>query len=390
MKLYFTGAALIRLMAAVAIALAAPLAAGQQRCGEENDPYTGVITLLRKSPGGGGLRVKLSRRENAFDAHEGMPVRRGAVLELADGAHAKIVCGDKVEHTLRAGRNPVPCSTNSFVNRKGTCIPRTRGGDSLDGTFPLILSPRRTLLLSRRPTFRWAPVTRTVAAPGALNPAVTYTVSIFSEGMVPVWSEKTTATSLEYPSARPELKAGEYFWKVEADGLSSSEDERVPNTGFMVLDDCKAPASCPAQDVRVELEAVRALKLPADTEKLLVAYVYKDRELHAEAIEMVNSMTDAAKGPPVIRLLGDLYALTGLNREAERTYLRALTQPQMAEDPEDKALTLSALAETYEALGSPSNARARWDEAIRVYEALGDREMAAQLKQRRDRLHKTR
>jgi hypothetical protein len=53
---------------------------------------------------------------------------------------------------------------------------------------------------------------------------------------------------------------------------------------------------------------------------------------------------------------------------------------------EDKALTLFALAETYEALGARSTARTRWDEAIKAYESLGDKEMVAELKQRRDRL----
>jgi hypothetical protein len=385
MKIFLTDATLVRLMAAAAIALAAPLAAGQKKCGDEKDPYTGVIILLRKSPAGGGLRVKLSRRENAFDAHEGMPVRRGAELELAAGASAKIVCGDKVEHTLKTGSNPVPCSNNSFINRNGTCIARTRGGDSLDGTFPIVLSPRRTLLLSRRPTFRWMPVVRTMTA-GDSAASVTYTVSLFTEGMATVWSEKTTATVLEYPAARPELPPGEYYLKVEADGLTSSEDEGVPNTGFTVPPDCKPPATCTVQEVRDELDAVRGLKLPADSEKLMVAYVYKDRELFAEAIETVNSMSDTTEGTPVVRLLGDLYALTGLNREAERAYLKALSMPQMATDLEDKALTLFALAETYEALGARSTARTRWDEAIKAYESLGDKEMVAELKQRRDRL----
>lgn len=378
------------LVAAVVTLVASPSATGQKNCGKEKEPYAGVIVSIDPKSPAGQLRIRLSNREKPFNAEEGMAVRRGTVLELADGASAAVVCGDKIKHNLKPGLNPVPCTESSFVNRNGSCVARTRGGDSPDGTFPVVVSPRRTLLLSGRPTLRWTPVVRPAGGPGATAAPVEYTVSIYAEGMELVWSEKTTATVLAYPGNRPDLKPGDYLLVVTAAGFGSSEDEHVPNTGFTVLEDCKPQAggygaTCTAQQVRSELEAIRKLSLPADAEKLLVAYAYKDHELYAEAIETLNSMSSTSPGPPVVRLLGDLYGQTGLNREAERAYLKALSLPQMADDPEDKALTLSALAETYEALGARTNAKARWEEAIKVYEALGDKEMVAELKQRRDR-----
>jgi hypothetical protein len=382
-------AVLSRLLVAATVALMAfTPAAGQKNCGKEKEPYAGVIISIDPKSPAGKLRVRLSSREKPFNAEEGMTVRRSAVLELAEGASAVVVCGDKVKHNLKPGLNPVPCTDNSFVSRNGSCVARTRGGDSPDGTFPVVVSPRRTLLLSRRPTLRWTPVVRPADGPGTAAAPVEYTVNIFTEGMELVWSEKTTATVLAYPGNRPELTPGDYLLVVTAAGFGSSEDEHVPNIGFTVLEDCKPQAggsgvNCTARQVRSELEAIRKLGLPADAEKLLVAYAYKEHELYAEAIETLNSMS-ATSGPPIVRLLGDIYGLTGLNREAERAYLKALSLPQMADDPEDKALALSALAETYEALGARANAKARWDEAIKVYEALGDKELVNELKQRRD------
>lgn len=380
--------ALTGLSAAAVLAFAlASRAGGQKDCGAVGDPYAGVITSISPGSPAGKLKIRLSSRDQSFNATQWMTVRRGAVLELADGASATIVCGDHLAHNLKPGPNPVPCSNNSFVNRNGSCVARTRGGDNSDGTFPIVVSPRRTLLLSRRPTFRWTPV---VKPAGSHDAEVTYTVSLFGEEMEQVWSVQTRSTSLAYPSDRPELQPGVYLLVVTA-GPSSSEEEHVVNTGFTVLEDCKPQAdgpaaTCVAQEVRSEVEAIRKLGLAADAEKLMVAYVYKDHELYAEAIETLNSMSDTSNAPPVVRLLGDLYGLTGLNREAERSYLKALSLPQMADDPEDKALTLSALAETYEALGSLATAKARWDEALKVYEALGDASMAAEMKQRRARI----
>lgn len=383
---------LIRLMLVGALPLAmCPPLMGQSNCGKEKEPYVGVIISISPRSPAGKLKIRLSNREKPFNAEEGMTVRRGAVLELADDASAMVVCGDKTKRSLKAGPNPVPCSDNSFVDRNGSCVARTRGGDSPDGTFPLIISPRRTLLLSRRPTFRWTPVAKPADAPGTLPAQVTYTVNIFAEGMELVWSEKTAATVLAYPGNQPDLKPGDYQLVVTASGLGSSEGEGVPNTGFTVLEDCGpratgSGADCTAQKVRPELEAIRKLGISADGERLMVAYTYKNYELYAEAIETLNSMSADALGPPVLRLLGDLYSQAGLNREAERTYLKALSLPQITGDPESRALILSALAGTYEALGARKSAKAKWDEAIKVYEVLGDKEMVDDLKQRRDRI----
>ncbi|HEY0097471.1 MAG TPA: hypothetical protein VGB76_00840, partial [Pyrinomonadaceae bacterium] len=358
-------------LAAVLALLASPPAVSQKNCGKEKNPYTGMIISINPSHPAGKLKIRLNGRAAPFNAEPWMTVRRGALLELAEGASATIMCGDQSQHSLKSGANPVPCSDKSFVNRNGGCIAPARGGDNFDGSFPVIVAPRRTLLLTRRPTFRWTPVSKSAAHAAASDPEITYTVSLFGAGMELIWLEKTSANVLPYPANRPELKAGDYQLVVVAGNFGSSEKERMPDTGFTVLEDCQPQASraaaCKAREVRAEVNAIRRLRLPPDAEKLMLAYVYMDRELYAEAIESLNAIV-APKSLPVVRLLGDLYLLTGLNREAERSYLDALSLPRMADEPEDKALSLSALAEIYEARGARSDAGARWDEAIKVYE----------------------
>jgi hypothetical protein len=355
------------------------------------DPQTGTIVDIQPRQSVGKLKVRQKRGDTPADATVGMPVRRGYLLTLASGAGATVVCADKSKHELETGPQPCPCVADGGI-REGSNIPRPRGADTLDSSFPVIISPRGTLLLSGRPTLRWSAVSQTITDSSGTAAEVTYQVSVYTDNMKLVWRKKQIkGINLSYPANEPELPPGDYLLIVSTVS-GSSDKEGGPGHGFTVLPKC-LPAQnrsrepqCRAQKIRDEEKRIRELHLPDDSTLLLVADLYAANELFAEAIETLEEVLKVAKTPAMVRQLGDLYASVGLNREAEKTYLEALGLPQVASDTEGQALTLHALALTYERLGNVDQARARYAEAISAYEKLHDDITVTELKTQRAKI----
>jgi hypothetical protein len=92
----------------------------------------------------------------------GMALQLGDLLRLEDTAHAKIICSDLTLHDLQPGLVGIPCAGTRDLLRssEGSLINATRNWSN-DGSYPLVLSPRKTKLLSRNPILRWN------AVPGA-------------------------------------------------------------------------------------------------------------------------------------------------------------------------------------------------------------------------------
>jgi tetratricopeptide (TPR) repeat protein len=96
----------------------------------------------------------------------------------------------------------------------------------------------------------------------------------------------------------------------------------------------------------------------------------------------MERVAETVRTPTVISQLGDLYALVGLNREAVNLYLTALRLPAMVDDAEAQASTLYHLGLAYDGLGELNQAWAKYEEALRIYERLGDKTMVMRLKGR--------
>src|SRR6202022_1074344 len=84
---------------------------------------------------------------------------RGDPLPLDDSSHRKVVCSDLTLHDILPGIVGVPCEGTQPLLRRpdGSLINATRSWPS-DGSFPMVLSPRKTRLLSPHPVLRWTPV----------------------------------------------------------------------------------------------------------------------------------------------------------------------------------------------------------------------------------------
>jgi tetratricopeptide repeat protein len=221
----------------------------------------------------------------------------------------------------------------------------------------VVISPRKTMLRNLRPMIRWSPIA------GAKQSA-TYRVTLYGEGGKAIWSKEISGeTRLNYPDAEPPLMPGQTYKVVVASEGMTSEEDHTPGLGFTTLTIEEARALADKESNTTELA------LPENQTRFLVANLYAAKEQFAEAIELLQKLSSEMKEPAVAVMLGDLYAVIGLSREAEKEYLLALTLMD-ANDFDGHGMTQRSLAQVYETLGNIDEALARLRQAITAYRRL--------------------
>jgi len=299
----------------------------------------------------------------------GAPLRRGDLLRLGSAGSATVACADLKLATVEGGVSGYPCQTapRTPLVYEGTLLNPTRG-DNGSGDTPLVISPRKTKLLNPRPVLRWQPM------PGAKS----YKLSLQGTNWT---AEMSGASELPYPDSAPALQPGVTYRLVVTAGDRSSREEPGAGLGFSVLGAAEAKA------VKEAEAKIRALSLTETATALLIANVYATNGLYAEAVEGLERLPGPQE-PAVLRLLGDLYISTGLNRLAEERYTTALARSEALSDVEGMAQAQHALGRIYEALGNPAEARRHLSDALALYDRLGDAKQAAEAKAHLDALPK--
>jgi hypothetical protein len=307
-----------------------------------------------------------------------MLVRKGNILIRDPKARASVRCSDGKEHKLEPGLQPCPCTDLCTpevcgISYAGKKLRPVRGPDTNLRLFPVVISPRKTLLLDPRPTVRWTSI-------AGAKEGTKYKVTVFGENMKIIWSrEVDSKTSLPYPDKEPSLAPGQTYKIQVAAEFHSSDEDHSPGLGFVTLTADQARA------VADEVTGINKFALPAPETCFLIANLYAARELYAEAIEQLQDLYTTTRLPAVARTLGDLYKETGLSREAEGKYLEALSL-QDTTDLEGVGLIQKSLAETYENLGIFDQAIARFEEAIKAYRLLQNAAMVDSLMDEKRRL----
>ena len=334
--------------------------------GDTAGPTLGRIIWIEPREPKGALRVRQGKRVAPVNAAEGMLVRRGHMLFLSPAARATVICGDGKKRELAPGAQGCPCTQPCTpeicgIRYDGSTIGATRGPDTDTGLFPVVISPRKTRLRNLRPTIRWTPIA------GAKEKA-TYNVTLYGDRKV-IWTKDVVSENrLTYPDKEPPLAAGQtYKVVVTSDGQSSQQDHS-PGLGFTTLTTDEARILADRERRRKQMQ------LPEMQTRFLIANLYAARELYAEAIEQLEDLYTTMKEPAVTQMLGDIYATIGLNREAEKRYVEALSLTP-ANDLEGLGLTQKSLAQVYENLGLFDRAMARLAEAKKAYRRLGNRAM---------------
>jgi hypothetical protein len=308
----------------------------------------------------GQVSVKRKGWTNYAAVVFGTSLQRGDLLRLDDSSHAKVVCSDLTLRGISSGIVGVPCGEGQHLLRRpdGSMINATRSWPS-DGSFPVVLSPRKTRLLSPRPVLRWTPVQ------GTTNYRVIVRAIDF------YWSSQVrSGTEITYPERAPPLEAGvDYKLVVETSGPNgrSSSDEPGLGLGFSML------GSKERKIVLEEERQIENLGLPTGPTEFLIAYLYATHDLNAEAIRRLESISQTFKVAAVARLLGDLYLNIGLPRQAETNYLNSLDLSRGGKDEEGQMVVHLALARIYgQAFGNVKSASEHLDATLALANKLGD------------------
>lgn len=345
-------------------------------------PTSGRIVLIEPKHPKGALKVTQAKGVRPVNAFEGMLIRRGYVLTLRPAAGAAVICGDGRKHELVPGPQGCPCTMPCTpeicgINYDGSTVGSMRGTDTGKGVFPVVIAPRKTMVVNLRPMIRWSPI-------AGAKQGTTYNVTLYGDGMKALWSKDVVSqTRLAYPDdERPLMPGQTYIVVVTSEGASSQQDHS-PWLGFTTLTPEQARTFAEAEMKR------RQLGLADPQTRLLVSNLYAARGLYAEAIEQLEELYATRKEPVVARTLGDLYAEVGLNREAEKKYLEALDLTP-AGDLDGLGLTQRNLAQVYESLGVFEKAITRLRAAAGAYRRLGNTARVNALLNEERRLKKNR
>lgn len=324
--------------------------------GTENDGAQGVNLAVFTE---GQVSIKRQGWTNYAPVVFGTSLRRGDLLRLGDSSRAKVVCSDLTLHEVSSGIVGVPCEGTQPLLRRpdGSMINATRSWPS-NGSFPMVLSPRMTRLLSQHPVLRWTPVKGTTD------------YHVIVRGMNFYWSRVYPGTEVTYPDAAPPLEAGvDYKLIVETSGQNgrSSSEEPGLGLGFTML------GSKERKTVVEEERQIANLALPEGPTQFLIAYLYVTHGLKAEAIQRLEGISNTFKVAAVPRLVGDLYLNIGLPRQAETHYLKSLEISQKEQDDEGQIQCRLALATIYSNVLSNGHAASeQLEAAIAIAGKVGD------------------
>jgi hypothetical protein len=234
---------------------------------------------------------------------QGTRLYPGDKLLTASGAQVLVQCADLTLQSVPSGQNRgnvCPQATEQEECTPGTYKCPHRGDIAWNSNIPYIITPRRTALLTDKPTLRWNPVAG----------ATSYTVNLQKNGE-DFWETTVSTTEVVYSGETPLEPGASYSLIVTADTGDSSLDEqpRPGGLSFHILDENQA------QRIRVAAEEITQKDWTDATKALAIANLYLKHDpttpknaLIADAIatleELVASKVETAA---IYRTLGELY-----------------------------------------------------------------------------------
>ena len=301
----------------------------------------------------------------------GVAVGPGDLLRVAEGGAAAVFCGDEsmwkegpaslaadgMEHGVpcQAGRPPRPWAD----------VAALRGEE--DHLVPYVLRPRNTALLNARPSLSWH----------SLPDVDTYTLTLLGDDGQERAPVQATGGELNWPEDWPPLEArATYVLVVEGDGRRSDENSAGhAGLGFWLL-----PAE-EAEAVQALEARLRAQPLSPTAADLLVAELYLDHGLRAEAAQLLAALAADDGTPAVWLALGQVYLETGLAAEAQTSFEQALKGAQAAGELESEAAAQVGLGLAARLLNDPEAAGGHLQAARALYEQIGHQDGLDQVDQ---------
>lgn len=374
----FTGKKLIAVIAIAALCLMAGLIAWLVlRPPRPLKPPLAVIA-------GTEAKVKVERASTGQEvmASFGMPLFRDDVVHTFDRATATIICDGGLTLIL-AERKTLVVDCVQIVDPQirvvwldpsqldqpglvptpiggGLTLDETRASRGEQGSIPLLLSPRNTVITDTRPSFHWQPVA------GASR----YRLSI-SMPTEEDWHAETHAESLPYPAAEPPLRPGSManIVTVQTERGGDSWDTGDV-THLDVMDERNA------QNLAAAERAIRDLDLEDAAKSYLLVQLYQGQKMWASAIRRLEWLIDeqGITSSYAFQLVGDLYSKVELYALAEEHYRAALATAEANDDKIAQAAAYHGLAHTYYAFGEIEQTLSYLKRAEGLYRRTGQAE----------------
>jgi hypothetical protein len=319
----------------------------------------------------GEVKVKKENWKAFQKASSGSLLRPNDYLQMGSNASALLLCSNTKRWEPTAGKQfrvSEGCPRGTASRPRTVDLSQTR---SPNGLIPYVISPRNTDLLSDRPLLKWNPV----------SGATRYQVQLEGGGLD--WQTETKETQVLYGGQEP-LKSGvKYLLTVTTDKGVSSKQEVGANLMFGLM------ATEKAKVVEEEATNLKKQGLSPEAETLSLAYLYEGNNLKAEAIALLQSLSQQkSQNRVVYSLLGDLLLQTSLNQQAQQAYEQALALAQKSGDQEGEAEAQSGLGEASFGLGKKEEALSWLKKAQASYAVLGDESQVQVLAQRIEKISK--
>jgi hypothetical protein len=301
----------------------------------------------------------------------GVAVGPGDLLRVAEGGSAAVFCGDESKWEMGPAslaadglEHGVPCQAGR-PPRPWADVAALRGEE--DHLIPYVLRPRNTALLNTQPALSWH----------SLPDVNTYALTLISDDGQDRAPVQATGGELNWPEDWPPLEShATYVLVVEGDGRHSDETSAShAGLGFWLL------PSEEAESVQALEARLRAQSLSPTAAGMLVAELYLDHGLRAEAAELLEALADDDGTPAVWLALGQVYLETGLAIEAQASFEQALKGAQMAGELEAEAASQVGLGLAARLLNDQEAAGEHLQAARALYEQIGHRDGLDQVDQ---------
>ncbi len=286
----------------------------------------------------------------------GTRLRWGDLVRVKDKAQVSIVCADLSIQSLTAGYlGGLPCpkaapvllwKESPLLNPRGSALP----------LYPIVLSPRATVLSDPHPLLRWSP---------AASGIVTYTVTVRGQGLK--WYTQTLQTTIRYPTDAPLLRSGGdgYTLVVEANGHSSDEEGNIFR-GFTLLDDAGI------KEIRNYEQRIIGLGVSDAARRYLMAQMYTSHALRADAIAILETLASEVNTPAIWNALADQYLAVGLYDPAANAYKTAQTCAELTRDILSYAQAELGLGQSYRGMNDTATARLHAQRSYELFQSLND------------------
>ncbi len=339
---------------------------------------TAIVESIK--PATGEVRLK---REKWSDYHligENTSIQVGDLLYPSAGTKVRVICPDKLKSIQPvtqgepSGLKTICPNWEIRTDRDHPVKAIILGG--LENSLPYLISPRNSILLTNKPTFRW----------NGVKGATKYFVEL-SNGNQVIWVSQVSNNEVVYDGDRT-LETGVFYaLRITTDTGASSAQDKGAYVRFIILD------SAEAQLLKNEIEDIEQGDFtPIAKSLLLVDYYrnyvlpatnlpkynlteknYRNYSLRNEAIVTLENLVDGGVESPLLyRLLGDLYRESGLANLAIENYQKAIVGANSPQWLEDKSKAQYGLADIYVVLDKNEEAISFYQQAKQGYEKLSN------------------